>query len=214
MSDNSKQGSGVDQCYPPGDIENGIPVASCTSQLSESQPESTPLPSADRSKEFEKMYSQFNILVLISTFTTALIIAFLSLIAQVVNGPHSLVYEIGMWLAFLASGVHLWVAIVAGRAALLSLPSENKPKTRPELVEKDLVHFLVLCEQLQLLGTIIFAPSALILIPKTFDREWFGISLYIMAVASIFFIFRAGFWKASVLANNFMGVWEMVLKPR
>ncbi len=122
-----------------------------------------------------------------------------------------------MCLSFLACGIHLWVAIVAGRAALLALKykiseeldsSLSPTNTTNNLQRSDFTRFLVLCEQLQLAGTITFAPAGLILIFSMFNHIWFGISLYIVAAASIIFIFKVGFWKVSVLVGDASQVWN------
>lgn len=123
-----------------------------------------------------------------------------------------------MCLSFLACGIHLWVAIVAGRAALLALKykiskedsdlNDNPMNVQRGLRTEDFTRFLVLCEQLQLAGTITFFPAALILIFSMFNHIWFGISLYIVAAISIIFVFRAGFWKVSVLVSNANHAWR------
>lgn len=66
----------------------------------------------------------------------------------------------------------------------------------------DFQRFLVLCEQLQLIGTTIYFPSALFLIFYMFERMEFAFVIYAMAGIGGLAVYRLGFWKVSVLWHD------------
>ena len=66
----------------------------------------------------------------------------------------------------------------------------------------DFQRFLVLCEQLQLIGTTIYFPSALFLIFYMFDRIEFSIVIYALTGIGAWAVYRLGFWKVSVLWHD------------
>ena len=71
-----------------------------------------------------------------------------------------------------------------------------------QLHTSDFQRFLVLCEQLQLIGTTIYFPSALFLIFYMFERIEFAIVIYAMTGIGAWAVFRLGFWKVSVLWHD------------
>ena len=78
-----------------------------------------------------------------------------------------------------------------------------EPPTRSKQLEiVDFQRFLVLCEQLQSIGTIIYIPSALFLIFYMFERMEFAIVIYAMTSIGAWAVFRLGFWKVSVLWHD------------
>lgn len=66
----------------------------------------------------------------------------------------------------------------------------------------DFQRFLVLCEQLQLIGTTIYFPSALFLIFYMFERMEFAIVIYALTGIGAVAVYRLGFWKVSVLWHD------------
>ena len=66
----------------------------------------------------------------------------------------------------------------------------------------DFQRFIVVCEQLQLIGTTIYFPSALFLIFYMFDRIEFAIVIYAMTGIGAWAVYRLGFWKVSVLWHD------------
>lgn len=186
--------------------------------------------------ELGSLSSEFNILVLISTFTAALVIAFLSLAQSLIgNVRSSRPYQFGLFFSFVAMGFHLFATLVASRAGMicfrlsksldthLSIDQDSsdsqtieehrnvgedglnrlKPDTRSwydrKLDMTDFQRFLVLCEQLQLIGTTIYIPSALFLLFFMFERKEFPIVIYAMTGLGGLAVYRLGFWKVSVL---------------
>jgi hypothetical protein len=71
-----------------------------------------------------------------------------------------------------------------------------------QLHTSDFHRFLVLCEQLQLLGTTVYLPSALYLLFYMFERKEFAIVIYAMTGIGAWAVYRLGFWKVSVLWHD------------
>ena len=82
----------------------------------------------------------------------------------------------------------------------LELPTHSWYDRR--LQTSDFQRFVVLCEQLQLIGTIIYFPLALLLIFYMFERMEFAIVIYTMAGIGAWAVYRLGFWKVSVLWHD------------
>ena len=70
------------------------------------------------------------------------------------------------------------------------------------LQTSDFQSFVVLCEQLQLIGTTIYFPSTLFLIFYMFERMEFAIVIYTMTGIGTWAVYRLGFWKVSVLWHD------------
>jgi len=197
-------------------------------------------------RDLDSLSSQFNILVLISTFTAALIISFLSLAQSVIGDASGKPYQFGLFFSAIAIGFHLLAVIVASRAGMLSfrlsksIESENtqEPQTEdphtgsvdsrtsvtgiytrppgPQLRLVDFQRFLVLCEQLQLVGTTIYIPPALFLLYYMFRDVQFVIAIYVITGIGALVVYRLGFWKVSLLWHDLHHVGsrfkEMILK--
>ena len=132
-----------------------------------------------------------------------------------------------MFFHIIAIGFHLFAALIAARAGMIcfrisksvgALDSQtieeyaNGNSDRLELPihsshdgrlhTADFQRFIVLCEQLQLIGTTIYFPSALFLIFYMFERIEFAIVIYAMMGIGACAVFRLGFWKVSVLWHD------------
>lgn len=81
----------------------------------------------------------------------------------------------------------------------LELPIHSSYDGR--LHTSDFQRFLVLCEQLQLIGTTIYFPSALFLIFYMFEKSSL-LLLYTLTGIGAGAVYRLGFWKVSVLWND------------
>ncbi|KAG6856164.1 hypothetical protein H0H87_006971, partial [Tephrocybe sp. NHM501043] len=125
---------------------------------------SSPLPNGcgpaghGRDKAFEALGSQFNMLVVISTFTASLIIAFLSLVKSIVIDNHQIAFDVGMLLSFFAMSIHFGNIIVAGRGSALT--SQHTADDDAEHTLAYFHHYLQLCEQLQFFATVIDVPPS------------------------------------------------------
>ena len=158
-----------------------------------------------------------------STFTAALIISFLSLAQTAIGSAISRPYQFGMFFSFIAIGFHLFAILVAARAGMICFrlsktldthlstdrdtPDSQTVEENPMPYDKqlemvDFQRFLVLCEQLQLIGMIIYLPSALFLIFYMFERKEFSIVIYAMTGIGAWAVYRLGFWKVSVLWDD------------
>ena len=71
-----------------------------------------------------------------------------------------------------------------------------------QLHTSDFQRFLVLCEQLQLIGSSLYFPSALFLIFYMFERIEFAIVIYALTGIGAWAVYRLGFWKVSVLWHD------------
>ena len=133
-----------------------------------------------------------------------------------------------MFFHIIAIGFHLFAALVAARAGMicfrisksLGAPDSQTIEEYPNvnnldrvelpmhssyngrLQTSDFQRFLVLCEQLQLIGTAIYFPSALFLIFYMFERIEFAIVIYAMTGIGAVAVYRLGFWKVSVLWDD------------
>ncbi|KAM6490267.1 hypothetical protein JOM56_014244 [Amanita muscaria] len=75
--------------------------------------------------EFDALGQQFTTLVIISTFTAILIIAFLTLAHNLISGrqdiyTYSMIIEVGQFLALIGMATHAGVIIISGRCAVLA----------------------------------------------------------------------------------------------
>jgi hypothetical protein len=156
-----------------------------------------------------------------------LIISFLSFAQSVINnttGINRRPFQFGMFFHIISIGFHLFAAIVAARAGMIcfrisksldvhlassdSQTIEEYPKVPihsshdGRLHTSDFHRFLVLCEQLQLIGTTIYFPSALFLIFYMFERIEFAIVIYALTGIGGLAVYRLGFWKVSVLWHD------------
>jgi len=187
--------------------------------------------------EIGSLSSEFNILVLISTFTSALIISFLSFSQNIiVNARNSRPFQFGMFFSIISIGFHLFAALLAARAGMIcfrisksldiqvapvgaldSQTVEEQPNVNDvddrlkcpthtsydgRLDMPDFQRFIVLCEQLQLMGTALYFPSALFLIFYIFERMEFAIAIYALTGVGTWAIYSLGFWKVSVLWHD------------
>ena len=130
-----------------------------------------------------------------------------------------------MFFHVVSIGFHLFAALIAARASMicfrisksldihlatigtldsqaiegLSNISIHSSYYDGQLHTSDFQRFLVLCEQLQLIGTTMYFPSALFLIFYMFDRIEFAIVIYSLTGIGALAVYRLGFWKVSVL---------------
>ena len=157
-----------------------------------------------------------------STFTAALIIAFLSLAKDVIGGAKGMPYQFAMFFSIIAIGFHLFATVIAARTGMIcfrlskSLDTEQTDEEQqqqqqqpvhhlwqdPKIRMSDFQRFLVLCEQLQLIGTSVFFPSTLFLLFYMFDKMAFAIAIYGMTAIAVWAVYRLGFWKISVLWHD------------
>ena len=132
-----------------------------------------------------------------------------------------------MFFHVIAIGFHLFAALVAARSGMIcfrisksldvdlvtvSTPDPQTIEENPNvpvhssydgrLHTSDFQRFLVLCEQLQLIGTAIYFPSALFLIFYMFEKIEFALVIYGMTAIGALAVYRLGFWKVSVLWHD------------
>ncbi|RDB27527.1 hypothetical protein Hypma_003839 [Hypsizygus marmoreus] len=168
---------------------------------------------------YKSLAEQFGTLVIISTFTASLIVAFLSLAHDVIADNPSPVatmhLEIGLLLALSATGVHLGVIVVGGRAAALCFrlaavarsPSQVEANIIADFKDINFYRYITYCNRLQLIGAMLLLSSFLFLTFSLFSHHAFFWVLLGASILGGFSIFRIGFWKASVTRENVKAAW-------
>ncbi|KAF8881217.1 hypothetical protein BD779DRAFT_1802750 [Infundibulicybe gibba] len=165
---------------------------------------------ATEKRRYESLAEQFGILVLIATFTAGLIIAFMSLARDVINPDKSTRqhFDVGTLLALFATGTQLGTVIVAGRGAALCFRQavyySGKPPSDDGNSVKDFRHYFFICEQLQLFGTFLFFASILFFVFFMFEHIRYPIIFYVACGLGACAVYQTGFWKASMLRQDFL----------
>ncbi|GLB38952.1 hypothetical protein LshimejAT787_0601140 [Lyophyllum shimeji] len=157
---------------------------------------------------FEALVSQFNMLVVISTFTASLIVSFLSLVKSIVVDNHPVAFDIGMLLSFLAMSLHFGNIIVAGRGSALTSQRAADRDGRHDLAY--FRHYLALCEQLQFLATVVFLVSIVQLTFFIFHDIIFPFVLLGCAVFGGLVVFWSAYWQVSMTYRNLHFVFSKV----
>jgi hypothetical protein len=130
------------------------------------------------------------------------------------SSPHeNLMFDIGMLFSLLATGVHLGVIIVGGRATSLCfrIAATPKPETDPEVADfreglrhVDFARYIAYCERLQLAGTMFLLLSILFIAFFLFTHIVFPLILVGTSVLGGMSVYRTGFWSVSVVRENIM----------
>ncbi|KAF5383234.1 hypothetical protein D9615_004918 [Tricholomella constricta] len=165
---------------------------------SPSKPVTAPEP--ESAKKFEALGSQFNMIVVISTFTASLIISYLSLVKSIVNDNHAVAFDIGMFLSYFAMNIHFGNIIVAGRGSALTsqLPVDDAPGYDLKYFH----HYLELCEQLQFFATIVFLAAVTQLTFFVFHDITLPLILLGVSAFSSLVVFWIAYWKVSITLRN------------
>ncbi|KAF8814246.1 hypothetical protein BYT27DRAFT_7179631 [Phlegmacium glaucopus] len=161
-----------------------------------------PAASSDGNEKFyDALTQQFNMLVVISTFTAGLIVGFLALVDALILPNHRTAFNVGMLFSFFALSLHFGNIIVAGRGAAIStqhLIVGNKDYT-PEYFR----YYLSVCEQLQFAATLLFIVSIVILSFYIFGTSLaFPLVLMFVAVVGTLVVFWSAYWKVSITFRN------------
>ncbi|KAG5634700.1 hypothetical protein H0H81_001057 [Sphagnurus paluster] len=169
---------------------------------------------AHQAKEYKALSAQFNNFVLISTFTVGLNTAFLGLAYNIIvpqNGSPTATalthYDYGQLLGLIATGIHVGIIIVAGRAAGLCFRATGSSESlaRIEAGCRDKQSFTVdsfyryvqYCERLQLIASIMLLGFLLFLSYAMFKHQAFFWVLFAASCVGGFSVFDIGFWKVS-----------------
>ncbi|KAF8629382.1 hypothetical protein AX17_005678 [Amanita inopinata Kibby_2008] len=91
--------------------------------------------------EYDALGQQFTTLVLISTFTAALITAFVTLVHNILRAARdfqTVPFEIGMFFALGGMAVHTGVIIIAGRSAALALKYAKRLPAQAQMKAENL----------------------------------------------------------------------------
>ncbi|KAG5653053.1 hypothetical protein H0H81_002507 [Sphagnurus paluster] len=167
-------------------------------------------------KEYEALSAQFNNFVVISTFTAALNIAFLSLAYSVIipqNGSPTTAelihYDCGQLLGLIATGIQIGIIVVAGRASSLCFRAaanfESPATVEAGCRDKQIISFyryVQYCERLQLIGSVMLLNFLLLLSYAMFKHQAFFWVLFVASCVGGFSVFNSGFWKVSVSAET------------
>ncbi|KAF8908493.1 hypothetical protein CPB84DRAFT_1843398 [Gymnopilus junonius] len=146
----------------------------------------------------EDLNRQFTMLVVISTFTAALIVSFISLVFNIVDTRHKTAFNVGMFFSFISLLIHLGDIVIAGRGAALA-SQQDKLKLHDS-------HFfnvyLTICEQLQFVALIVFTVSIAVMIFLIFSSVAFPIVLVFLSLIGIFVVFSSAYWEVSITLRN------------
>ncbi|KAF8157151.1 hypothetical protein B0H34DRAFT_489234 [Crassisporium funariophilum] len=156
--------------------------------------------SNEKDRVYDALTSQFNMLVVIATFTAALIVGFLSLVNSIIGPSHRTAFSVGMLFSILALSIHFGNIIVAGRGAAITsqhLATEDK--------ERDLAYFkyyLSICEQMQFVATLLFIISIMIMAFYIFTSLAFPLVLLFLVILGALVVFGSAYWKVSITFRN------------
>ncbi|KAF8067903.1 hypothetical protein FPV67DRAFT_1669772 [Lyophyllum atratum] len=183
------------------------------------------------SEEYEAFARQFGTSVLISTFTATLIVAFLALARDIIDAPDTpdpvalIHFNIGMLLGMAATGLHIGVIVVAGRAAALcfrlsaaAVRDESKSihcsKRLPSLegsrhfAQVDFFRYIKYCDHLQLVASMMLLCFFLFLAYSMFTLKVFFWILFGASTIGGFSVFNTGFWKVSLAREAIRDTWN------
>lgn len=150
---------------------------------------------------YDSLTQQFNMLVVISTFTAGLIVSFLSLVAQLIGSNHRTPFNIGMLFAFFALAFHLGNLIVAGRGAAIT--AQHLVIGSKQYDPGYFRFYLSVCEQLQFAATLLFIVSIVILTFYIFISLAFPLVLLFISAIGALVVFWSSYWKVSITFRNF-----------
>ncbi|PPQ65810.1 hypothetical protein CVT26_000395, partial [Gymnopilus dilepis] len=135
----------------------------------------------------EDLNRQFTMLVVISTFTAALIVAFLSLVFSLIGTHHKTAFNVGMFFSFISLLIHLGDIVIAGRGAALASQQDKLKLYNAHFFKV----YLTICEQLQFLALIVFAVSIAVMIFLIFSSVAFPIVLVFLSFIGIMVVFSS-----------------------
>ncbi|KAF5324352.1 hypothetical protein D9619_011333 [Psilocybe cf. subviscida] len=161
--------------------------------------------SANDTLNLENLNQQFNMQVLESTFTAALIVAVLSLVVSIISDNRSTTFNVGMLFAFISVGIHFGNIVIAGRGIALTAQIDEL------LPGKDASYFrfyLAACEQLQFVATLVFILSTIIMTFIIFSSVAYPIVLLVLSIVSLVFVFSSVYWEVSMTFRN----WKFLAK--
>ena len=135
------------------------------------------------------------------------------------TGHHRQLFNVGMLFAFISTGCHFGIIIVAGRAAALSfrmaIPNTDTEANtvhaifRKTLQQKDFTIYVTYCERLLLFGTLFAIVSMLFILFLVFSVLVYPLVLVGLSICGAFTVYLTGFWSVSVMAEDvirFMGL--------
>lgn len=169
-------------------------------------------------QEYGSFTSQFSTLILISTFTAALVIAFLTFSRDALLKANetiadNLYMHIGTLLGFLATATHLLIIIIAGRASTLCHQIQALGKRPRDVSFGDFHLYFYSCEQLHFLATALFLITLLFLSFALFHPLiTHSVILYVFTCVSLLLVYRTGFWKVSTLGDDWNLVKELFFR--
>jgi uncharacterized membrane protein YiaA len=137
-----------------------------------------------------------------STFTASLIVAFMSLVQSIVLDRHRVAFDIGMLLALFAMSMHFGNIIVAGRGSALTSQYSAVNQDKYDLAYFRL--YLEVCEQLQLIATILFIVAVVQLTFFMFAEIEYPLILLGVALFGGLIVFWRVYWRVSVTSRNIM----------
>ncbi|KAL0948443.1 hypothetical protein HGRIS_011017 [Hohenbuehelia grisea] len=142
-------------------------------------------------EKYSLLGQQFSTLVVISTFTASVVVAFLALMHDIHTDGDSDsdspvfgrvgMYQAGVILGFLSFSANLGIAVLAGANAVVSSYAAASPSGRRQLL-RSRAHRLMLCGYIQLLSALSFATSILLLLILVLGKVIAGLSFVIFVL--------------------------------
>ncbi|KAF8643875.1 hypothetical protein AX16_008891 [Volvariella volvacea WC 439] len=155
--------------------------------------------------DHETLAHKFMAMMAISTFAATAIIAFVSFARDVIDwrGKNWKLFQASMFCAFMAAATHLFIIIMAGRAAVIAFRIANDEDTK-----RNYGHYrgyLLICQQFSLIATVWFIVSVLIALQGMFESTAYMVIIYVYAgIGLLYILWLSPFRKDSVLLGNFV----------
>ena len=118
---------------------------------------------------------------------------------------HQTAFHIGMFISFIALGLHFGNIVVAGRGAAIAAQHAADPKDSDDCAKYDPKYFrqyLELSEQLQFLATITLIVAVVTMTFYTFSSITYPTILMGLYALSVVIIFWSAYWKVSMTLRN------------
>ncbi|KAJ3508835.1 hypothetical protein NLJ89_g5543 [Agrocybe chaxingu] len=160
-------------------------------------------PVQDSERNLEGYAQQLSMVVLVSAVMIVFIVAFLVLVKAVIGTGHETPFNVGLFFGFFALAFHLIDISVAGRSArIIRYHAILSEQDRPELDPLYFKFYLVICEQLQFVGSLFFFVSIMIMIFLIFSSYAFPLLLIFLTGIAGLVVFSSAYCKVAITLEN------------
>jgi len=165
-------------------------------EKSEQRHKATRLPGIHEEESYANLAQQFNMRVVISTFTAALIVLFLVLVDGIIGPRRRIAFSVGMLFAFIALSIHFANIFLAGRGAMLTTTTGTKHDI------ESLIFYLAICGNLQVASAVLFLISIVVMIFLIFSSIAFPLVLLFLSGIGALMVFTSAYWEISISLAN------------